>query len=84
VQKTFQDFWKRWAAEYISSLQGRSKWRKIQQDLQINDLVILQEEHTPSYQWKLRKVVELHRGKDNSVRVVSVKTANGITKRAIY
>ncbi|XP_071577540.1 uncharacterized protein [Temnothorax nylanderi] len=83
VQRAFQEFWKRWADEYISSLQGRSKWQETQQDFQINDLVILREEHTPPYQWKLGRVVELHRGRDNLVRVVSIKTMNGVTKRAI-
>lgn len=84
VQRTFQNFWKRWAAEYITSLQGRSKWRKSQQDLKISNLVLISDEHVPSYQWKLGRVVELHRGPDNFVRVVSVKTVNGITKRAIH
>ncbi|XP_039309090.1 uncharacterized protein LOC105201565 [Solenopsis invicta] len=83
VQRSCQDFWKRWAAEYVSSLQGRFKWQKTQQDLQIGDLVIIREDHTPSYQWKLGRVTELHRGQDNCVRVVTIRTASGVTKRAI-
>lgn len=83
VQRVFQDFWKRWADEYVSSLQGRSKWRETQQNLQVNDLVVLHEEHTNPYQWKMSRVVELHPERDNMTRVVSVKTQNGIAKRAI-
>ncbi|XP_018308509.1 uncharacterized protein [Mycetomoellerius zeteki] len=83
VQRSVQNFWKRWAAEYIGSLQGRSKWQKAQQDLQINDLVIIKEDHVPSYQWKLGRVIELHRGKDALVRLVSVKTASGSVQRHI-
>ncbi|XP_011690980.1 PREDICTED: uncharacterized protein LOC105451945 [Wasmannia auropunctata] len=83
VQRVFQNFWKRWAAEYVSSLQGRSKWQKPQRNLQVGDLVLLQEAHSPPYQWKLGRVLELHYGQDKLVRAVSVKTANSVTKRAI-
>ncbi|XP_018371804.1 PREDICTED: uncharacterized protein LOC108766798 [Trachymyrmex cornetzi] len=80
VQRTFQDFWKRLATEYVSSLQGRTKWNRTQRNLEIGDLVIIREEHTPPYQWKLGRIAELHQGQDKLIRVVSVKTIRGVTK----
>jgi len=67
----------------VSSLQGRLKWRRSQKNLYIGNLVILRDEHTPSYRWKLGRIIELHQGRDELVRVVSIKTANSIVKRAI-
>ena len=34
--------------------------------------------------WPIAKVIEIHRGNDNLVRVVTLKTANGIYKRPIH
>lgn len=45
--------------------------------------MLLRDDNIPPYQWKLGRVVELHPGQDNLVRVVSVKTANNVTKRTI-
>ncbi|KAH0821040.1 hypothetical protein GEV33_001751 [Tenebrio molitor] len=50
--------------------------------LEIGSMVILVEDNTPPLQWKLGRIVELHPGSDGVVRVVSVKTVNGIFKRA--
>ncbi|XP_071578820.1 uncharacterized protein [Temnothorax nylanderi] len=83
IQRSVQDFWKRWAAEYVANLQSRVKWRTRQENLKINDLVLLKEENLPPLRWKIGRVVEVHPGKDNLVRVASVRTATGISKRAI-
>lgn len=68
----------------LRGLQGRTKWKIPQDNLKIDDLVIIREEHLPPLKWKLGRVVELHSGSDNLVRVVSIRTANGIVKRAIH
>ncbi|XP_011858157.1 PREDICTED: uncharacterized protein LOC105555724, partial [Vollenhovia emeryi] len=83
VQRMTQDFWKRWAAEYISNLQGRTKWKKEQCNLKIGDLVVLRDEQLPPLKWKLGRVLELHPGADDLVRVVTVKTVDGNLKRSI-
>lgn len=83
VQRVTQDFWKRWAAEYITNLQGRTKWKKRQDNIQIGDLVMLRDENLPPLRWKLGRVLELHFGDDDLVRVVTVRTASGNFKRAI-
>jgi hypothetical protein len=46
-------------------------------------LVVLVEDNLPPLQWRLGRVVEVHPGTDNIVRVVSIKTISGVVKRAI-
>lgn len=83
IQRTVQEFWKRWAAEYIANLQSRVKWRSRQENLKVDDFVLLKDDNLPPLKWKTGRVIEVHPGKDNLVRVVSVRTTSGVTKRAI-
>jgi hypothetical protein len=46
-------------------------------------LVVLVEDNLPPLQWRLGRVVEVHPGADNIVRVLSIKTISGVVKRAI-
>lgn len=52
-------------------------------NLNIGDMVVLREDNLPPLQWQLGRVIWLHLGEDVVVRVVSVKTPSGITKRAV-
>ncbi|RLU26233.1 hypothetical protein DMN91_000026 [Ooceraea biroi] len=47
IQRAVQDFWKRWADEYVANLQSRVKWKTEQKNLKINDLVLLREDNLP-------------------------------------
>ena len=47
------------------------------------DLVLLQESGTAPTKWPLGRILETHPGKDDLVRVVTVKTAQGIYTRPI-
>ncbi|KAG6454118.1 hypothetical protein O3G_MSEX008494 [Manduca sexta] len=83
TQKIFDDIWKRWRIEYLCQLSARSKWRQSQANLNINDVVIIHDANLPAGRWALGRIIELHPGKDGYVRVVSIKTKNGIVKRPI-
>lgn len=83
IQRIVQDFWKRWAAEYVANLQSRVKWRTRQENLRVNNLVLLKEDNFPPLKWKLGRVTEVHTGKNNLVRVTTIRLATGISKRAI-
>ncbi|XP_050425489.1 uncharacterized protein LOC126836303 [Adelges cooleyi] len=76
VQGLMQGFWRRWHAEYLPQLQVRGKWAYQKKDLVVGDVVIIKEDCTPPTKWKLGRVVQLHPGKDGTVRVVTLKTAN--------
>nr|CAI5857749.1 unnamed protein product [Callosobruchus analis] len=83
-EKTQKHFWRRWSKEYLTTLQQRTKWRRNQSSrLKVGDLVVLREDDLPVQQWRLGRVCELHPGKDGVVRVVSVKTSSGVTKRGV-
>lgn len=84
LQQGVQHFWKRWSNEYLSTLNSRTKWRSSNmQVVRIGALVVLKNEATPPLSWPMGRVVEVHPGKDKVVRVVSVRTKNGIVKRAV-
>lgn len=59
LQRSLQDFWKRWAGEYVANLQGRVKWRSEQGNLKPNDLVLLKEDNLPVLKWKIGRVLEM-------------------------
>lgn len=83
LQKLTNDFWHKWSTEYLVRLQSRPKWLRTENNIEINDLVLIRDERLPPNQWLLGRVVELHKGKDDLVRVVTVKTKNGQLKRPI-
>uniref|UniRef100_A0A182WXR6 DUF5641 domain-containing protein n=1 Tax=Anopheles quadriannulatus TaxID=34691 RepID=A0A182WXR6_ANOQN len=78
-----QHFWKRWTAEYLPELQNRSKWLK-RKVIKVGSLVLLADQNAPLLQWPLARIVAAHPGDDGTIRVVTVKTANGAEfKRAV-
>ncbi|XP_037961012.1 uncharacterized protein LOC119690089 [Teleopsis dalmanni] len=78
------EFWRRWNSEYLNELQYRHKWREECKNLQENTLVIMKDGNLPPLQWALGRVINIHKGTDGMVRVVDVKTASGIVRRAIH
>ncbi|XP_045495960.1 uncharacterized protein LOC123694541 [Colias croceus] len=81
VTKLSNDIWKRWKSEYLIQLSARAKWQKQQNNIQIDDIVIIHDDNLPAGKWAMGRVVELHPGGDGLVRVVTLKTKNGLIKR---
>jgi hypothetical protein len=81
-QQMTQHFWSRWSKEYLSSLQQRPKWRSNASNLQPDQLVIIKDDNLPPLKWVTARVIDVHPGADNKVRVATVKTATGVFKRA--
>ncbi|KAG5861953.1 hypothetical protein JTB14_025103 [Gonioctena quinquepunctata] len=62
----------------------RAEWNaEIPESVRTNPLVLLREENLPPMQWRLGRIVAVHPGRDNVVRVVSVLTKNGVVKRSV-
>lgn len=76
TEKMHKDFWRQWSAEYLQTLQTRSKWHYAGKDLQVGDLVIIKEDNIPPARWLLGRIVMTHPGNDGRVRVVTLKTKN--------
>ena len=74
-------FWVRWHQEYLQTLQGRTKWRTIQPNLQVGDVVILKEKWPRMLHWPLAIVLQVYPGEDGLVRVARIQTEFGIYKR---
>lgn len=83
VQKIAQDFWKRWHLEYLTSLQHRPKWRQSSPNLEVGDLVIIRENNLPPSTWVLGRIQQTHPGRDQLVRVATIRTSKGEVKRPI-
>ena len=83
LERIKQQFWARWSKEYIAQLQERTKWKIHKDSLTVGSMVLVRDETLPSYKWRLGRIVEVYPGDDQIVRVVSIKTSNGVIKRAI-
>ncbi|KAJ8897594.1 hypothetical protein PR048_002943 [Dryococelus australis] len=59
-----------WHKEYLHTLQPRGRWTKSEGKVQIEDLVLVKEDHLPPLQWQLGSVAVLHPGKDGVKRPV--------------
>lgn len=82
VEQLRQHFWKRWATDYISELQLRTKWKKHAEDIELNRLVLIKEDNLPPLKWRLGRVVRLYTGRDGVSRVADIRTAAGVIQRA--
>ena len=83
VQHLTQHFWRRWSHEFLARLQQRPKWLNPQRDIQVDDLVLVKTDGTPPTTWPLARVIQIHPGKDDKNRVVTLKTAVGEMQRPI-
>lgn len=83
IDQLVQHFWRRWSVEYLHTLQTRERWNTDGRPVKIGTIVLLQQPHTPPLHWPLGRIVEVHPGTDGVVRVVTVKTKNGIYTRPV-
>ncbi|KAF2903195.1 hypothetical protein ILUMI_02997 [Ignelater luminosus] len=84
LQYLRQQFWAKWSFDYLHNLQQRTKWQfSHNADLTVGAIVLLKEDNIPPMHWRLGRITAIHPGKDGVVRVVSVRTKTGVTKRAL-
>ena len=83
LQNLLGIFWKRWTKEHVSSLQERLKWKNESENLRVGDLVYLTDDNVAPLQWPLGRITYVYSGPDQFVRVVKVKTSNGIFNRPV-
>lgn len=84
LQRIVQEYWKEWSKEYLLQLQQRNKWKQIQENVQIGQIVLIIDDNQPPAQWAMGKIIEVFPGEDKLIRVVNIKTQNGIFKRPIH
>jgi hypothetical protein len=76
-------FWERWTTEYLPTQAPRQKWNDKKRGIKTGDLVFIVEPGAPRGTWIRGIVEQLYPGRDGIVRVVGVKTAGGIFRRAV-
>ncbi|XP_008188319.1 uncharacterized protein LOC103310776 [Acyrthosiphon pisum] len=76
-------FWRRWSAEYLTTLQSRPKWTEGVPNLSLNDMVVVIDSQSPPLLWRLGRVIELLPGSDGHVRVARILTRAGVVTRPV-
>lgn len=83
VKYTAQTFWRKYSGEFLSRMQQRSKWNKTNRNLKVGDMVLLCDEVASPIKWPIARVIQIHPGKDELIRVVTIRTTEGIYTRPI-
>ena len=83
IRQMTQAFWKRWSNEYLHTLIQRSKWHDNIKNIDVGQVVMITKENTSPLSWPIGRVVSVHPSADGIVRVVSLKTNNGIKIRPV-
>ena len=81
-QNLIRHFWTRWSKEYLVLLRRYNKWQSHTRNFCIGDIVLVQDETLIPCK-PLGRIIEVHKGKDDLVRVVTVRMKSGVYKRPI-
>lgn len=76
-------FWRSWSEDYLQSLMQLPKWREEQSDLKEGQLVLIKSDNIPPTYWAMGRIVKVHKGSDQKVRAVTLKTQAGNLDRSI-
>ena len=63
--------------EILPTLGQRSKWIKDGREYQVDDEVLIIDQHAPRYKWQPGRITEVFPGRDGRIRVVKISTENG-------
>ncbi|XP_058828570.1 uncharacterized protein LOC131688381 [Topomyia yanbarensis] len=83
AQHYVQMLWEKWTTLYLSDLHNRTKWTRQRDNIAVGTMVLLMDERLPPLRWHLGRVTDIVRGPDNNIRIVNVRTKDGIYKRGI-
>jgi len=72
VQSMMAKFWTRWSKEYLAAQQQRRKWKEVQEELKIGDVVVMYDPGRPRASWPLGRVADTFPSEDGHVRTVRV------------
>jgi hypothetical protein len=73
VQRTQQEFWKRWIEEVFPEKLRQSKWRQERRDLKVGDVVLRRDETAAGQTYKYARVIRVHTSTDGKVRAADVE-----------
>jgi hypothetical protein len=73
VQRTQQEFWKRWIEETFPEKLKQSKWKRERRDLKVGDVVLRKDETAAGQTYKYAKVIKVHTSTDGKVRAADIE-----------
>jgi hypothetical protein len=73
VQRTQQEFWKRWIEEVFPERLKQSKWKQDRRDLKVGDIVLRKDETAAGQTYKYAKVTRVHASADGKVRAADIE-----------
>ncbi|XP_055633447.1 uncharacterized protein LOC129773820 [Toxorhynchites rutilus septentrionalis] len=83
IQAHSQQFWHRWRSEYLKELQTQFTTNPKRCDLAVGSVVILKDDSLPPTRWPLARILEVHPGPDDIIRMVTLQTSGGVLKRSV-
>ncbi|KAL1454605.1 hypothetical protein WDU94_010821 [Cyamophila willieti] len=81
-QEVVYELRKRFRVEYLGQLQLLSK-KSVERTLEVGEMVLIGDENMKRLSWPVGRVEELITSKDNQVRLVKVRTAQGMVVRPV-
>jgi hypothetical protein len=73
VQRTQQEFWKRWIEEVFPEMLKQHKWTRDMKDLKVGYIVLRKDETAAGQTYKYARVIKVHVSTDGRVRAADVK-----------
>ncbi|XP_018311378.1 uncharacterized protein [Mycetomoellerius zeteki] len=83
TRQMLERFWHHWSKECLQRYLAIYKWNKNTPSLREGTLVLITDERYPPSKWPLGRIITLHPGKDENVRVVTVRTQTSTLKRPV-
>jgi len=85
IKRALAYFWEQWKVEYLTSLRERSTKRRFRNHENVANVgdVCLIEEPGPRIKWKMGRIEELVKGKDDKIRAAVVRTMKGQLNRPV-
>ena len=82
VQVAMESSWQRWIREYLPIIMTRKKLNIHTCNFVVADLVLIADKKIPRSNWILARITEIHRSKDNVIRVVKLNRKFGTYTRS--
>lgn len=83
ITQMVHSFWSKWSKEYLQTHHAVYKWNRTVESIKKGDLVLVHDERLPPAKWPIGRVLDVHPGTDNLVRVATVKTCSSTYTRPI-
>ena len=76
-------FWNRWRKDYLLGLQVNKYTKAGKFQLEVDQVVLVREDNLKSGEWRLGRILELFKGKDDRIRRVRLKVGKSVIDRHV-